>query len=90
MDLEDAKIDGKKLTVTLPQQLLDRLSAHMPIEKINQFVEKAIADQLAFEQQFATLEQKSDEWWEGKLDLKPAKSDEELSVWLEDIRQKMG
>ena len=90
MDLEDAKIDNNQLTVTLSQKLLSRLSAHIPPEKINQFVEKAIADQLAFEQQFAALEQKSEDWWNGKLDAKLSKNEEDLTGWLEDIRQKMG
>ena len=90
MDLENVKINGNQLTVTLSQQLIDRLGKEIPFEKLCQFIEKAIADQLAFEQEFATLEKKSDDWWNGIWDNKMPKSDKDLSVWLEDIRQKMG
>ena len=90
MDLDDAKIEGQQLTVTLSTKLIKQLGTYISPEQLNRFVEKAIADQLAFEQQFAALEQKSDDWWNGKLDAKLSKSEEDLTGWLEDIRQKMG
>ncbi len=91
MDLENAKIEGQQLTVTLSPQLITRLRKRIPSPKLQQFIEKAIADQLVFEQEFASLEQHAHDWLQttASTNKKGFTTEQDLSGWLEDIRKKM-
>ena len=78
----------KKVTVTLPKGLLERLNETVPSRKRSLFISEAIAEQLDLTEQVVALEETSGLW---SLDNHPdMKNDEGIDKWLKDARQSWG
>ena len=58
----DTKTGLRKVTVSLPASLLDRLDDEVPQRKRSAFIARAIESQLAIQEQAAALEASAGAW----------------------------
>ncbi len=85
MSTNSTSAQAKKITVTLPRDLVERLDDRVPTRQRSRFIADAIESQLAIEEQLAALEETAGIWTD---DNHPKmKSDEDIDHWLQDLRQ---
>jgi hypothetical protein len=79
-------IDQKKVTVTLPQALIDRLNQVVPSRKRSLFITEAIEEHLDLIEQITALEETAGGWsLENHPDLE---DDTGIDQWLQASRQR--
>lgn len=84
MAIKTSKQVAQKITISLPQSLVERLKAHVPPRQRSDYIARILEEQLALEEQFSALEETAGCWSdENHPDLK---SDEEIDGWLADLR----
>jgi metal-responsive CopG/Arc/MetJ family transcriptional regulator len=76
---------ARKITVTLPEDLLVRLDTRIPPRQRSRFIAAAIESQLTIAEQIAALEETAGVWTdENHSDML---TDEGIDNWLQNIRQ---
>lgn len=81
-------IEHKKVTVTLPQSLLERLNKRVPSRKRSLFITEAITEQLEQLEQLSALDETAGAW---TLENHPTmQTDEGIDKWLKESRQDWG
>lgn len=75
----------RKITVTLPEELLERLDARIPPRQRSRFIAVALETQLAIVEQLAALEESAGAWTDRNYP--EMSTDEEIDSWLRDLRQ---
>ncbi len=75
----------KKITVTIPQELLLRLDKFVPQRQRSQFIALAIQTQLAIAEQANAIEESAGIWRDE--DYPEMKTDEDIDAWLKELRQ---
>lgn len=84
MDLERVPEEGRKITVTLPDHLIQRLDKHIEPHQINQFVQLAIEERLTFEEEFNAVEESVQAWLQDEEN--SPSPEEDVYEWLRDVR----
>ena len=80
--------EQRKVTVTLPEGLLERLNRTVPNRQRSLFISKAIEEHLDLMEQVTVLEETAGAW---SLENHPAMQDDEgIDAWLEESRQGWG
>jgi predicted transcriptional regulator len=75
----------RKVTVTLPEELLNRLDGAVPRRERSAFIARAIEEQLTLEGQIAAIEEAAGCWSdEAHPDIK---TEEDMERWLADLRR---
>ena len=75
----------RKLTVTLPEELLNRLDVAVPRRERSAFIARAIEEQLAIEGQMAAIEEAAGCWSdEAHPDMK---TEADMDRWLAELRR---
>ncbi|MEM6428134.1 MAG: ribbon-helix-helix domain-containing protein [Deinococcota bacterium] len=78
----------KKVTVTLPQDLIERLNEAVPSRKRSLFITEAIREHLDLIEQINVLDVSAGSW---SLDHHPEMKDEAaIDTWLQGLRQNWG
>jgi len=73
------------VTVTLPEDLLDRLDMAVPCRERSAFIARAIEEQLAIEGQIAAIEESAGCWSD---EAHPEmKAEEDIDRWLAELRR---
>ena len=81
-------IEQKKVTVTLPQHLIERLNQTVPSRKRSSFISEAIEEHLDLIEQITALEESAGAW---SLENHPEMQNEQgIDKWLETVRQNWG
>jgi len=78
----------QKMTVTLPEPLLNRLREHVPPRQRSAFIAEALEEKLALEEQLAAIEEAAGCW--GDEDHPEMGTDEEIDEWLSNLRRSWG
>lgn len=85
MSTKVASPEMRKVTVTLPEELLNRLDLAVPRRERSAFIARAIEEQLALEGQIAAIEEAAGCWSdEAHPDMKTG---EDVDRWLADLRR---
>lgn len=80
----ETKSSTRKVTVSLPQSLVDRLDDRVPARQRSAFIARAIEEQLAIEEQAAALDAAAGAWRdEGYPDLA---TEGAIDRWLAELR----
>ncbi len=75
----------KKVTVTLPETLLERLNSVVPSRKRSLFITEAIAEHLDLIEQSLALEEAAGVWTDARHpDLKTV---QDIDAWVKDLRE---
>jgi predicted transcriptional regulator len=76
--------DSEKVTITLSRALLERLRAHVPARQRRRFIEEALEERLAMEEQVAVLRETAGAWTdEGYPEMA---TDDDIDRWLQHLR----
>lgn len=73
-----------KITLTLPESLLNRLDAAVPGRKRSRFIAEAIEERLAIAEQLAVLEETAGVWSDARHP--DMRSDADIDRWLANLR----
>ena len=74
----------QKVTVTLPQELLERLNETVPSRKRSSFITEVVREQLELTEQSSALAETAGSW---SLKNHPTmQNDEAIDLWLKDAR----
>lgn len=80
--------EQRKVTVTLPERLLERLNNTIPNRQRSLFISAAIEEHLDLMEQVAALEETAGAW---SLENHPTMRDDEgIDTWLKESRQGWG
>jgi len=74
----------EKITVSLPQELAERLRQHVPARKRDAFIVHALQEQLALEEQLEVLEETAGAWKDA--DHPELATGADIDRWLEQLR----
>ncbi len=75
----------KKITVTLPEELIARLDAYVPSRQRSSFITQAIASQLAIAEQLEALEESAGAW--SAVRYPEFATGDDIDNWLLDFRR---
>lgn len=85
MSTKVASPEMRKVTVTLPEDLLNRLDMAVPRRERSAFIARAVEEQLAIEGQIAAIEESAGCWSdEAHPDMK---TEEDIDRWLAELRR---
>jgi Arc/MetJ-type ribon-helix-helix transcriptional regulator len=76
--------DTKKITVTLPNKLIQRLQKQVPVRQRSEFVAEALEEHLTLAEQVAALEESAGAWTEA--DHPELRTPEDVERWLSQVR----
>jgi hypothetical protein len=79
---------ARKITVTLPEDLLARLDTRVPARQRSRFIAEAIESQLTIAEQLVALDETAGAWSDEKHP--EMLTDEGIDSWLSDLRQSWG
>ncbi len=77
----------RKVTVTLPEELLAQLDARIPARQRSSFIATAIETQLAIAEQEAALEEAAGAWTDSNHP--DMLSETDIDAWLNQLRQEL-
>lgn len=85
MAIFTSKETTKKITVTLPEKLIDRLDEFIPPRQRSSFIAEAISTQLAIAEQLEALEESAGVW--GDASYPEMATENDIDQWLVNFRQ---
>ncbi len=74
----------EKITISLPQELIERLRQHVPAENRDAFIAHAVEEQLALDEQLNVLEETAGAWKDD--DHPELATGEDIDRWLQQLR----
>ena len=81
-------LESRKVTVTLPKGLLERLDENVPSRKRSLFITEAVEEHLDLIEQVSALNEAAGSW---SLENHPdMQNDEDIDKWLKASRQSWG
>ncbi|MFQ5434194.1 MAG: hypothetical protein ACE5FD_04890 [Anaerolineae bacterium] len=80
-----SKETTKKITVTLPEKLIDRLDKYIPPRQRSSFIAEAISTHLAIAEQVEALEESAGVWEDARYPELATEND--IDQWLLEFRQ---
>lgn len=85
MPLKTAKDETRKVTITLPKLVLERMNELVPARQRSRFVSEALTERLALEEQVLALEESAGAW----LDENHPEMQDGAAIdrWLADLRR---
>jgi Arc/MetJ-type ribon-helix-helix transcriptional regulator len=84
MSTQSLPTGKEKITVSLPQELAERLRQHVPARKRDAFIVHALQEQLALEEQLKVLEETAGAWKDA--DHPELATGADIDLWLEQLR----
>ena len=85
MTLKTANNETRKVTITLPKLVLERMNELVPARQRSRFVSEALTERLALEEQVLALEESAGAWTEeGHPEMKDGAA---IDRWLTRLRQ---
>jgi len=84
MSTKAGQSDVQKVTVTLPQPLLQRLNEYVPLRQRSHFIVAAIEERLAIEEQLEAIEESAGAWLDEHHP--EMKTEEDIDSWLHQLR----
>ncbi|MCP4425601.1 MAG: hypothetical protein GY803_13990 [Chloroflexi bacterium] len=80
-----ASVATRKITVTLPVPLLERLNSITPSRQRSSFIAKAIQEQIALLEQMQAIDEAAGAWRDE--DYPELSDDNAIDAWLQELRQ---
>jgi metal-responsive CopG/Arc/MetJ family transcriptional regulator len=84
MSVDNALSDVRKVTVTLPQILIERLDEVVPKRQRSRFIAKAVQEQLAVLEQVVALDETAGIWTDAAYP--EMRTEADIDYWLTQLR----
>ena len=84
MTVKTDRSSVRKVTVTLPVSLLNRLDKVLPSRRQSAFISQAVEEQLAILEQAAAIEESAGAWRDA--DYADMTTDDDIDRWLAELR----